>query len=110
MAVAIDSSGAMVGLWRDHKAGSRDIKHSVVHLVTASNWSDPGTYMWDQEDLFFGQNSETAKRKKTFLEGIADGEQARSAGAINATVCVCWGEGGLMAALTLATFCLVHLW
>ena len=89
MAVVIDSNGSMVGLWRDHKAGSRDIKHSVVHRVMASNWSDPGTYQWDQDDLFFGQNSETAKRKKTFLEGIADGAQACIAGPMNLTMCAC---------------------
>lgn len=49
MAPVILNNGSLIGMWRDHHPGG---KHSTPHLVTATNWSDPSTYSWNQNELF----------------------------------------------------------
>merc|ERR1719215_374734 len=40
-------------MWRDHHPTGK----SVPHLVTASNWKDPTTYIFSMDDLLFGESS-----------------------------------------------------
>lgn len=49
MAAVIHSDGTLVGMWRDHKPGG---KHSTPHIVTATNWTDPSTYSYNEDALF----------------------------------------------------------
>ena len=41
-APVIKPDGSLVGMWRDHHPSN---KYSTPHLFTASNWSDPATYV-----------------------------------------------------------------
>jgi HSP20 family molecular chaperone IbpA len=41
-APVIKPDGSLVGMWRDHHPSG---KYSTPHLFTASNWSDPATYV-----------------------------------------------------------------
>jgi hypothetical protein len=41
-APVIKPDGSLVGMWRDHHPSN---KYSTPHLFTASNWSDPTTYV-----------------------------------------------------------------
>merc|ERR1712232_283618 len=51
MAVVIRKDSSLVGMWRDHHPTGK----SVPHLVTATNWKDPGTYKFSMDDLLFGR-------------------------------------------------------
>jgi len=66
MAVVINKDGSVNGMWRDHHPTGK----SVPHLVTATNWKDPGTYKFSMDDLLFGKkqgssvSSAAARRRK----------------------------------------------
>ena len=45
----IRADGSVLGMWRDHHPSN---KYSTPHLFTASNWSEPGSYVWDSKPLF----------------------------------------------------------
>ena len=64
MAGVIATNGSFLGMWRDHHPGG---KHSTPHLVTASNWSDPDTYVFHHEDLLFGQGTNPGGLEDMFL-------------------------------------------
>jgi len=55
MAVVINSDGSVSGMWRDHHPTGK----STPHLVAATNWKEPNTYKFSEDDLLFG-SKETA--------------------------------------------------
>lgn len=70
MAGVITSNGSFVGMWRDHYPGGH---HSTPHLVTATNWSDPDTYVFRNEDLLFGHGKNPGGLEDMFLWADARG-------------------------------------
>eukprot|EP00041_Stephanoeca_diplocostata_P029789 m.887075 g.887075 ORF g.887075 m.887075 type:complete len:401 (+) comp23634_c0_seq3:572-1774(+) len=49
MAPVILPNGSLVGMWRNHNPGGH---HSTPHPVLATDWKDPSTYTWTEEQLF----------------------------------------------------------
>ena len=53
-AAVIDDDGRLVGMWRDHYRDAAGTKaKSTIHLVTASDWKDNATYVFEHDDLLF---------------------------------------------------------
>ena len=53
-AAVIDKDGRLVGMWRDHHRDAAGTKaKSTIHLVTASDWKDNSTYVFERDDLLF---------------------------------------------------------
>jgi hypothetical protein len=55
-AAVVDADGRLVGMWRDHhrNASAAGAKaKSTIHLVTASNWKENSTYVFEHDDLLF---------------------------------------------------------
>eukprot|EP01052_Picozoa_sp_SAG31_P028323 SAG31_NODE_2724_length_5187_cov_2.096895_5_plen_472_part_00 len=53
-AAVIDSDGRLFGMWRDHHRDASGSKaKSTIHLVTATNWKDNSSYVFEHDDLLF---------------------------------------------------------
>ena len=56
-AAVIDDDSGLVGMWRDHhrnRSASGAKAKSTIHLVTAADWTDNSSYVFEHDDLLFG--------------------------------------------------------
>jgi len=76
LAAVVDSDGRLVGMWRDHHrntsaAGTKS--KSTIHLVTASDWKDNATYVFEHDDLLFNSQLYPGGVEDPFIYKDVDG-------------------------------------